>query len=143
MFDFISSTLFKWGMAATTVIGVYFYIAYLNKSIDKLKADKVVLEIAITEQKETIVSLQEDFGKILKSRNEMISVAKDLQKSNDALRKTLFRENNNKKSLEEIILLDSKNRVESLINSATKEVFRCFEIVTGSKQKPKEKLECN
>jgi predicted RNase H-like nuclease (RuvC/YqgF family) len=125
--------------AALMIVSLYFYIAYLRSTIDTLELQNANLIVAIQQQEETIKALKEDYTKIIASKDAINQKVKDLQKSNDDLREKLFREYSGKTSLEDLILMDKKGRVIKLINNATKQVFRCFEIITGSPLKPGEK----
>jgi cell division protein FtsB len=138
---YLSKKVLLIGTAILLAVSLYFYIVYLRSTIDTLELQNANLVTAIKQQEETIKLLQQDYAKIIASKDAINQKVKDLEKKNDDLRDKLFREYNGKTSLEDLILIDKKGRVVKLINKATKEVFRCFEVITGSPLKPGEK-EC-
>jgi len=127
----------------TAILSLYLYISYLRNAIVRLEQDKVTLQIAVETQQRTIVGLQEDFKKVIAAKDAIVNKTKELEKKNDELRETLFRETLGKTSIEDLALLDKKGRIQKLINEATKKVLRCFEILTGSPLKENEKNMCN
>ena len=125
----------SWKIILSTVgislaVSLFFYVKYLNSYIDKLKINQTVLQSAIETQQKTINTMKVDYRKIVESREELNKIVLELKKRNDKLRETLFRETQNKKSIEELILMDQKDRIEKLINDATKKVFDCFELLS-------------
>ena len=124
------------------VISIYLYIGYLQDAVNRLESESASLKSAITQQKDVIDNLQADFKKAQELTQEYVNKYKELQEQAKTLEDTLYREKYGKDSIEELILKDKKGRIEKLINNATKNVFRCFEVITGSPLKPKEKLEC-
>jgi predicted RNase H-like nuclease (RuvC/YqgF family) len=127
----------------TAILSLYLYISYLRNTIVRLEQDKATLQIAVETQQRTIEGLQEDFKKVIAAKDAIVNKTKELEKKNDELRETLFRETLGKTSIEDLALLDKKGRIQKLINEATKKVLRCFEILTGSPLKENEKNACN
>ena len=127
----------------TAILSLYLYISYLRNTIVRLEQDKATLQMAVETQQRTIEGLQEDFKKVIAAKDAIVNKTKELEKKNDELRETLFRETLGKTSIEDLALLDKKGRIQKLINEATKKVLRCFEILTGSPLKENEKNVCN
>lgn len=142
LLSYITKKVALIGLAVAMVLSLYFYIAYLRSTIETLEKDNATLQIAVQEQQKTIVALQQDFKAIIKAKEEINNKVRELEKKNDDLKDKLFRETQGKTSIEDLILLDKKGRVVKLINKATKKVFRCFEILTGSTLKEEEINNC-
>lgn len=141
LLSYITKKVALVAFAIAIVLSLYFYVAYLRSTIERLRQDNATLQIAVQEQQKTIEALQKDFKAIIKAKDEMNNKVRELERKNDDLKDKLFRETQGKTSIEDLILLDKKGRVVKLINAATKEVFRCFEILTGAQLNPGEK-EC-
>jgi hypothetical protein len=127
------------GAIIIMVLSIYLYINYLRGTINRLEQDKVTLQVAVELQQQAITQLQDDFKKVIAAKDAITKKTKELEKKTEELKETLFRENDGKTSLEELALIDKKGRIQKLINNATKKVFRCFEILSGSPLKEGEK----
>jgi len=131
------------------VIGFYLYLQHLYNNIDRLsqenkilKQNNQTLQDSINIQKKTIEKLQQDFKAVSDLKNKMDEYNKVLDKKKKELDKKIHRDYYGKDSLETVILKDKKNRVEKVINEASRNALRCLEILTGSKQKPNENIQC-
>ena len=124
------------------VVGIYFYIGFLRSTIDTLETDNSILKSAVKTQQVAIDSMQKDFKKISELNQEYNNRIRELEKQSQELENTLYREKYGKDSLEDLILKDKKKRIEALINEATQRVMRCFELISGAKLLPNEKVEC-
>jgi hypothetical protein len=131
------------GTICLAVLALYLYISFLRNKVSVLEKDNAALQVAVQEQQKTITGLQEDYKKIITAKDDIVKKTNDLLKANDKLKDELFRETQGKKSIEELILLDKKNRVQGILNKATEKVLRCFEILTGAPLKPGEKVDCD
>lgn len=101
-------------------------IQNLQSSVSTLKANNATLDQAITEQKTTIESLRQD----IELQSEVIS---ETQNSFNQARDTV-RRLEDRLSEHELGFL-AKERpvlVENIINNATQDVNRCFEILSGA-----------
>lgn len=124
------------GLIITIIIGTVAYIKYQSGKINQLKLDNSKLSTAVVDQAKTIDKLTQNYKEILDLKDQYIKETKDLQLQITSLNDTLYRERKGRKSLEELLAADKRDRVLKLINDATKEVFRCFEILSGSPRTP-------
>ena len=111
-----------------TLVSVSFYIYYLISSaqIESLKRDNIDLQKKLKD-KELIISLmKQDYENINSDLNAEIQKSKE---ENDDLKKKLFRENQNKKSLEELATKKT-SLIEKIINKGTENVLTCFETIS-------------
>lgn len=116
-----------------TIFAGYTYVNNLqdeNKRLTTenatLVANNAQLEQAITDQRETIASLEEDFrlqGEILVSTNEGFQAARD--QVND-LRDRLGRHELG------FLAANRPGLVEGVVNNASDNIARCFEIASGA-----------
>ncbi|SRR6056297_446272 len=143
MINFLSflSPRFLKGLAIVAVIAaiggaIYFHFQSIQAKDDRiaelvsekatLEANVAQLEEGITKQQETIASLQEDFrlqAEILNSTNEQFQDARD--------NVTRLRDRLGSHELG-FLAYNRPGLVENIINDATDEVGRCFEIAAGA-----------
>lgn len=135
-------TIIICGTILTIIISAFLYIKYLNYRIDKLKTENTNLHIAYEIQKNNVEKLQKDIIEIQSIKDDYINKIDQLKDRDKKLREQLFREQKGKKSLEDLILMDKKNRIEKSINKASNKVLRCLEIVSGDVIKENENVEC-
>lgn len=111
---------------ATMVAGFYWYYQDSQKRIMTLMANQAKLETAVKIQEQTIKQQQEDMKKqaaSLQMVNEQFAKA---QRDNQALADRLSKRDIGN-------LADKKaNLIENVVNNATKNANRCFEILSGS-----------
>jgi hypothetical protein len=146
MLSLLSPTSWKWilaGLVAIAVAGViyagYSFVTDLQDELTRitidnatLVANEAVFEQAIEDQKETFVSLQRDFelqGSVL------TTVSNEFQVSRDRVRALEDRLSDHELGF---LAANRPGIVERIINSATDEVGRCFEIASGSPLTPDE-----
>lgn len=138
--------LFSWtnifkGLAVLAVVGIvggtvyagYRYvenqqatIAQLNREKAQLEADNAQLKVAIDEQQKTIDSLQRDIALQAEIQNETNQKFQDARNQVRALQDRL--------SEHELGYLAYRRPglVENIVNDATDEIGRCFEIAAGA-----------
>lgn len=120
---FIRSKIFWYLLITFSVFGWYKWnqwtIRDLRKQNAKLHQENQILQLSLEEAHKNYTKIRESLKVTIKEKEKS---AKEL----DSLRRTLFRENMGKKSLEE--LAESKsNLVEKKINQATSRVLKCLE----------------
>ena len=137
------------GVVLTVLSGYGLYMRSLYNTIDDLKNENKVLSQdndtlhgAVTSQNSTITKLEEEFKNVSNVRNELDQKNKKIDEMKIQLDRVIRREQYGKNSLEVVIAEDTKNRVEKLINEATKKVFRCIELLTGDQLGKDEKITC-
>ena len=114
-----------------TLVSVSFYIYYLISSaqIESLKRDNIDLQKKLKD-KELIISLmKQDYENIIKINSDLNAEIQKSKEENDDLKKKLFRENQNKKSLEELATKKT-SLIEKIINKGTENVLTCFETIS-------------
>jgi hypothetical protein len=115
-----------------TIFGGYRFVTGLQSEVIRvttnnaiLTADKLQLQQGITEQQETILSLEADITLQATIINDTMAQFTSARNQVNALRDRLGRH-------ELGFLAANKPRlVENIINNATDNIGRCFEIVTG------------
>ena len=138
--SFLSPKAWKWilvGLIAFAIAGViyagYTYVTDLQDNVTRLTTDnatlmanKAVLEQAIEDQSETIASLQRD---IELQSSVLTNVSNEFQASRDRVNALQDRLSEHELGF---LAANRPGLVERIINNATNEVGRCFEIASGS-----------
>lgn len=97
-----------------------------------LEGNNTALKDGIETANETVTHLQETYAKFQKDYQELSDQFVVIRLQNDELKEKLGRHD-----LETLAAAKPK-LVESIINKATIDAFRCFEVMTGSPKKPNE-----
>jgi hypothetical protein len=113
------------------VLATLAYIWYLRSTVDTLRQDNAKLQVAVQEQTKTIEALQKDYKAIIAAKDAYNEKVKQLEKKTKDLEDKLWREHEGKLSIEELALLDKKDRIEKVINNATQKVLDCFKALSG------------
>jgi len=115
------------------VLAALAYIWYLRATVDTLQTDNAKLQVAVQEQLKTIDALQKDYKAIILAKDAYNEKVKQLEKKTKELEDVLYREHEGKASLEDLALLDKKDRIQNLINKATLDVLNCLRALSGDK----------
>jgi regulator of replication initiation timing len=110
----------------------FLYIRDINQrnKINSLSRTNEMLNLSIQQYQKTLDNVQKDIEKVKQSNKELISLNHKLSNEKVELEKILFRERQGKKPMSEVSI-KAPEKVQYRINKATKEVFRCLEIITG------------
>jgi Na+-transporting NADH:ubiquinone oxidoreductase subunit NqrC len=112
----------------TTVIGgSYYYYKSSQETITELNQKNAALNIAIEEQKRAIESIQQSLQEQTVIRENIQKEVQSARKDVDILQNKLSSHDFKKIAAKKPTLLEKR------INTATDDVIRCFEIVTGNK----------
>lgn len=128
-FRLIKNKLFWYSLIVVFAIGWYKYTSYRIDSLLKKSQD----------QAETIKLLNAGIDETLRRYALINSANKELEEQKDRsnreleiLKKVLYRENQGKKSLEELATKKT-SLIQLKINKATEEVLKCFENISRDK----------
>lgn len=128
-FRLIKNKLFWYSLVVAFAIGWYKYTSYRIDSLLKKSQD----------QAETIKLLNAGIDETLRRYALINSANKELEEQKDRsnreleiLKKVLYRENQGKKSLEELATKKT-SLIQLKINKATEEVLKCFENISRDK----------
>lgn len=116
---------------AIIVAGLYFYISYLNNSIDLLKAKNVAQEIQIKQNEETIKTITESFDKLTEVNKKISNLRENDISQQEKLNSALTKLQSTSQGKPKL--------VENIINKASKDRNRCLELATGAIKKQNEK----
>lgn len=116
-------------LLATSIIGgVYFYIQHLRSENEILTLNNSKLESAVEVQKQSIDNLEIDIEAI-KTINKELNIVK----ANNQLNLNKLDEKFTKNMRDFTYLAYKKpGLIENIINKATKDRLRCFEIISGA-----------
>lgn len=120
-------------LIAGLVGGIYLKYSLMANEIEDLRNENKANSVVIQEQRKTITQIEKDYKTIISSKEEVVKEVKKLQETNKELQEKLYRENQGKKSLGEIARKKAKT-VERLVNAATEDVIRCFELISEGKE---------
>lgn len=134
--------LIKYGVVAVVLLSILGYFYYLRTTVQNLQnSNKTLTENVLTltqatqTQQKTIENMRKDFKEIQIINTTFQKVIKE---------QTLYVQNLDKKFTETktgekrdigSITAKKPGLMENVVNNATKEVFRCFEIISGSELK--------
>jgi len=119
-------TVIKGLLISGLIAGGFVYYKYNQNLVERLRTEKSLLDLQVSQQKKAIESIQRDFKIIIENRQKLEKELEASRKESEKLRETLFRENQGKASLEELARA-RPGLVERRVNDATNNVFRCFE----------------
>ncbi len=110
---------------------VFLYVSYLTNKVDSLSGQLVKQQIIVGEQEKTIVTLNgsiEEMKEINRHINEITRQAQEQErKLVDSLAKL------------EDAAVAKPSLVEKIINQASRDRLRCFELATGAEQEKNER----
>ena len=116
------------GLLITGIAGAGMYVMKLRSDNAILKANQMILEEAVSSQKELIANQKKDFQEILDANNKMNELVSVLKKDLDDLDKRF-----NKKNRDVGKLAIAKTKViEKITNNGSKNANRCIEIASGA-----------
>lgn len=121
------------GSITVIVVSSLVYRDYsMKKTISDLSNENKNLKVENTILNNSIVKMNQDI-EIIKTSNRLLNELNyRLTDDKKELEKTLYRERDGKTSIGELSV-KSPSKIEYRINKATKNVFRCLEIITGDK----------
>jgi septal ring factor EnvC (AmiA/AmiB activator) len=123
LFKFVRSKIFAYGLVSLSLFGWYKYTDWTIKSL-RDKTEQQAIEIRTLN--EALNNVRQDYENVTKSMKRLEVERQRSVSKLEELRKTIYRENQKKKSLEE--LAKSKTpMVEKRINEATEKKLKCFE----------------
>lgn len=114
----------------TLCTGAYIYYLRTSSKIERLEHHNQLLQLENDSLKQAIDSLKKDYESINNAKEDLRKEVSDLKKKTDQLEDTLYRENKNKKSLEELAIKKT-SLIEKKVNAATDKVLKCFETITS------------
>ena len=117
------------GLFVFLIFSFVVYYKITQGQIKSLKTENTRLVLVVEQQKQAIEQIQRDYKEVIRSREELSTEIQATQTEIQELREKLFRENLGKKPLEELATKKT-TLIEKKINKATKEVFRCLEILS-------------
>ena len=127
--------LFFIGILASAVIGAGVYVMKLRSDNAILKANQIKLESAVEDQKAVIQDQKISYEKILDANKKLNITISTQKRELDDLNQ---RFNKNNRDIGKLAV-DKTKIIEKIINKATDNSQRCFEILTGSPLTEKEK----
>lgn len=113
------------GSAVFLALSFYLYHLHATHKIESLEQEKKELTRLVEDQKRQIETIRVNYDAIIKAKDELsteIQTLKDQQRKEE---EKIYRENRNKKSLEELAIRKT-GLVQKAVNKATKKVFECF-----------------
>lgn len=113
------------GSALFLALSFYLYHLHATHKIESLERNNQELTKLVEEQKRQIENIQVNYDAIIKAKDELSTEVQSLRDSQRKEEEKIFRENRNKKSLEELAIKKTV-LVQRAVNKATKKVFECF-----------------
>ena len=126
--------LFFIGLMVTALAGGGYYVMKLQKDNEKLKANAIKLESAISDQKTLIENQKKDFEAILTANKEMNDLIGKLKTDFADLDKRFNKKNRDVG----LLAIERTKSIERITNSASVKANRCIEIASGSPLTEKE-----
>lgn len=129
--------LYLYGAAGILLLslvgGAYWYYSWSQDEIRVLRKNVATLEVAVETQKETITSMQNDAAAVGKQVVYVSKQFREARTENNVLRKKLAKH--------DVAFLAEKKPglIQKIVNHGTKDVGRCFEILSGAELTEKEK----
>lgn len=107
------------------ILSFYAYHLHATKKIEALERDNKELIRIVEEQQKQIDVLKVNYDAIIKAKDELLTEVESLKVQQRKEEEKIYRENRNKKSLEELAIRKT-GLVQKVINKATKKTFDCF-----------------
>lgn len=111
------------------LVSFYGYYMHASSRIESLERDNTYLNKVIQDQQRQIETIQKNYEEIVKAKDELFVEVENIKQQQKREEEKIFRENQKKKSLEELAIKKSK-LVQNAVNKATKRVFECFETLS-------------
>lgn len=107
------------------ILSLYSYHLYATRRIESLERDNKELSRQVEEQQKQIDTLKVNYDSIIKAKDELLVEVQALKEQQRKEEDKIYRENRDKKSLEELAIRKT-GLVQKVINKATKKAFDCF-----------------
>ena len=107
------------------LLSFYSYHLYASGRIESLERDNKDLARQVEEQQRQIDVLKVNYDAIIKAKDELLTEVENLKTQQRKEEEKIYRENRDKKSLEELAIKKT-GLVQRVINKATKKAFDCF-----------------
>jgi Skp family chaperone for outer membrane proteins len=114
---------------AFVILSCFAYYKYTTVKIEMLEQENARLVEEVEAQKRVIQTLKQNYENLVKTKDDLSREIDDIRRKEQEEIDKISREQNNKKSLEELALKKSK-LVENAVNRATQNVLQCFEIIS-------------
>ena len=108
------------------ILSALVYVHLLRQSVLRLEKQNRDLLVVVEQQHRTITQMKLDVERVIKARDDLAKTKELLESERRSLTDTLYRENRKKKSLEELARKRT-TLIQTKVNRATDEVFKCFE----------------
>lgn len=114
------------------ILGAGWYVSHIKSQLEISEQNNVLLQDSVQEQQEAIKKIQEEVAKIQSINAALNETISEQRKSLDKLKKafTVDSEGNSRDIGKEAIA--NPEDMEFRINRGSKNVIRCFEILSGS-----------
>lgn len=113
------------GGVIVLILSLYSYHLYATRRIESLERDNKELTRQVEEQQKQIDTLKVNYDSIIKAKDELLVEVQILKEQQRKEEDKIYRENRDKKSLEELAIKKT-GLVQKVINKATKKAFDCF-----------------
>lgn len=113
------------GGVIVLLLSLYSYHLYATRRIESLERDNKELSRQVEEQQKQIDTLKVNYDSIIKAKDELLVEVQALKEQQRKEEDKIYRENRDKKSLEELAIRKT-GLVQKVINKATKKAFDCF-----------------
>lgn len=113
------------GGVIVLILSLYSYHLYATRRIESLERDNKELSRQVEEQQKQIDTLKVNYDSIIKAKDELLVEVQILKEQQRKEEDKIYRENRDKKSLEELAIRKT-GLVQKVINKATKKAFDCF-----------------
>jgi multidrug resistance efflux pump len=135
MFSLISSSAVKWVAILAIVLGLAgagWYVTSLKANLAISQENSKKLMDAVQLQQSAIDKLREDHNRVAKAHSDLRAEDKIQQKELNSLKEKFNQSASGKPRDVAVIAARKPELVESIINKATANSFRCMEIATGA-----------
>jgi hypothetical protein len=120
-----------YGVAFTTMLSSWIYISYLKSEISTLEENNSTLYSSVQEQQKVIERQIKDIGAIQRAKENQLSIIKNQQLEILELdKKFSITAQGESRDLGKITRAKPV-LIERIVNSASRDAMRCFEIATG------------
>lgn len=114
---------------AFVLLSCFAYYKYTTVKIELLEKENARLIQEVEEQKRAIERIKQNYENLIKTKDDLAREIDDIRRKEQEEIDRIHREQQNKRSLEELAIKKSK-LVENAVNRATQNVFQCFEIIS-------------
>lgn len=113
------------GGVIVLLLAFYSYHLYASGRIESLERDNKELTRLVEDQQRQIDAIKVNYDAIIKAKDELLIEVQALKDQQRKEEDKIYRENRNKKSLEQLAIKKT-GLVQKVINKATKKAFDCF-----------------